>query len=131
MDPPVDVRTAVLHSQRKRLIKYILATLTLLFAAASLKPLQSQPTAIHTSILTGQGWVDELVLGHRTRMLHSLGMAPEVFLELIKVMRTFGLTDSRWVTLEEQLAILLHASVTGLTIRHLCERFQRSNPTIL
>jgi hypothetical protein len=66
MDLPIDVHTAVLHSQRKRLIKYILAILTLLFAAASLKPPRSQPTAIHTSILTGQGWVDELVLGHRT-----------------------------------------------------------------
>jgi len=36
----------------------------------------------------------------------------------------------RHVPLEEQLAIFLYASVTGLSIRHLGERFQRSNETI-
>jgi hypothetical protein len=45
-------------------------------------------------------------------------------------MRQMGLSDSRHVTLEEQLAIFLHACVTGLTVRHLAERFQRSNETI-
>jgi hypothetical protein len=32
--------------------------------------------------------------------------------------------------LEEQLAIFLYACVTGLSVRHLGERFQRSNDTI-
>ncbi|KAH7917968.1 hypothetical protein BV22DRAFT_976376, partial [Leucogyrophana mollusca] len=42
-----------------------------------------------------------------------------------------GYTDSRnGVTLEEQLAIFLYACVTGLSSRHLGERFQRSPDTI-
>jgi hypothetical protein len=32
--------------------------------------------------------------------------------------------------LEEQLAIFLYACVTGLSVRHLGEHFQRSNDTI-
>ena len=41
-----------------------------------------------------------------------------------------GHTPSRYVSLEEQLAIFLYTSVTGLTTRHVGERFQRSNATI-
>ena len=39
-------------------------------------------------------------------------------------------SDSKFVTLEEQLAIFLYCSVTYLTVRHLGEWFQRSNDTI-
>ena len=41
-----------------------------------------------------------------------------------------GHTDSKFVSLEEQVAIFLYASVTGLTVQHLGERFQQSNDTI-
>ncbi|KAJ7081525.1 hypothetical protein C8R44DRAFT_527075, partial [Mycena epipterygia] len=41
-----------------------------------------------------------------------------------------GLTHSKHVTLEEQVAIFLYTCVTGLSIRHVGERFQRSNETI-
>jgi hypothetical protein len=41
-----------------------------------------------------------------------------------------GYSDGRDVTLEEKLAIFLYACVTGLTVRHLGERFQRANGTI-
>jgi hypothetical protein len=41
-----------------------------------------------------------------------------------------GHSSSRFVSLEEQLAIFLYACVTGLTVRHIGERFQRSNETI-
>ena len=41
-----------------------------------------------------------------------------------------GHTDSKFVSLEEQLAIFLYASVTGLTSWHLGERFQHANGTI-
>jgi hypothetical protein len=53
-----------------------------------------------------------------------------VFEGLIIELRAFGHTDSRYVSLEEQLAIFLYSCVTGLTIRHVGERFQRSNDTI-
>ena len=83
----------------------------------------------HTSILTGQGWVNELLDGHPNRIRTELGMKKDVFLALISKLREMGYADSKYILLEEQLAIFLYA-VTGLTVRHLGERFQRSNETI-
>jgi hypothetical protein len=53
-----------------------------------------------------------------------------VFIELIEELHEMGYTNSKHVSLEEQLTIFLLACVTGLTIRHLGEWFQRSNDTI-
>jgi hypothetical protein len=84
----------------------------------------------HTSILTGEAWVMELLSGHPERMRTALGVNLEVFSALISELQAAGYGNSRHVSLEEQLAIYLYACVTGLTIRHLGERFQRSNDTI-
>jgi hypothetical protein len=84
----------------------------------------------HTSVLTGQGWVDELVLGHPLRIRTELGVSLEVFQALISKLREMGHRASKHVKLEEQLAIFLYACVTGLPVRHLGERFQRSNETV-
>jgi hypothetical protein len=84
----------------------------------------------HTSALTGRAWVRELLHGHPGRIRISLGVSKDVFRKLILTVRQMGMSDSRHVTLEEQLAIFMHGCVTGLTIRHLAERFQRSNDTI-
>lgn len=90
----------------------------------------ADPEPYHTSILSGRMWVDELLEGHPDRIYCELGVRKEVFRELVRVLHAFGITDSRYVTLEEQLAIFLYMSVTGLTTRHTGERFQRSNDTI-
>ena len=37
----------------------------------------------HTSIFTGQGWVDELLGGHPERIRTELGMHKDVFLALV------------------------------------------------
>jgi hypothetical protein len=84
----------------------------------------------HTSVLTGEGWVMELLEGHPKRIQSELGVSRDVFLELIGELRGMGHGDSRYVSLEEQLAIFLYMSVTGLIIRHVGERFQRSNETV-
>ena len=84
----------------------------------------------HTSLLSGQAWVLELLTGHPERIYSELGVHHNVFYTLISVLKGMGYTDSRYITLEEQLAIFLYASVTGLSIRHLGERFQHSNETI-
>ena len=86
--------------------------------------------AYHTSILTGAGWVMELLAGHPLRIRTELGVSRETFIALIEELHGMGHNDSKFVSLEEQLAIFLYASVTGLTVRHLGERFQRSNETI-
>jgi hypothetical protein len=54
-----------------------------------------------------------------------------VFLTLVHELRVVaGLEDSCHVTLDEQVAIFLYMSVTGLSVQHVGERFQRSNETI-
>lgn len=105
-----------------------------IIAAATVAILESfsrkEAEPYHTSILTGDGWVIELLTGHPERIRCELGVHHHVFIELVSVLRELGHSNSRFVSLEEQLAIFLYASVTGLTIRHIGERFQRSNETI-
>jgi hypothetical protein len=84
----------------------------------------------HTSILSGRGWVEELLNGHPRRIRTELGVHKHVFRELIFTLHHMGHGDSKYVTLEEQLAIFLYTCVTGLTSEHVGERFQRTGETI-
>ena len=84
----------------------------------------------HISMLSGEGWVQELLHGHPKRIQCELGVTRYVFDQLICELQSMGHKQSRYVSLEEQLAIFLYTSVTGLTVRHVGERFQRSNATI-
>ena len=84
----------------------------------------------HTSILTGQGWMMELLNGHPEQICCELGVDHHVFLELIQELQQLGYNWSKYVSPEEQLTIFLYMSVTELTIRHVGECFQQSNETI-
>ena len=84
----------------------------------------------HMSVLTGEGWVMELLAGHPERIHCELGMHRHVFLELRTRLHSIGYGNSRHVSLEEQLAIFLYTCVTGLSVQHVGEWFQRSNSTI-
>lgn len=84
----------------------------------------------HTSSLSGSAWVLELLHGHPERIRCELGVHKHVFRFLVSYLQTIGVRHSRGVMLEEQLAIFLYRCVTGLSIRHVAERFQRSNGTI-
>ena len=125
----MDDHAMLQQQQRLRFMRHCIALISLVIQNL-INGHRGAPQPFHTSILTGQAWVDELLLGHPNRISCSLGVSKETFTKLISVMRQHGLTDSRHVSLEEQLAIFLHATVTGLTMRHLAERFQRSNDTI-
>ena len=116
---------------QRRLQQYAVLFLSIIMTATA-AVLQSLETRepYHTSILTGEGWVMELLSGHPDRIRCELGVSHDVFAGLILELREMGYGNSKYVSLEEQLAIFLHASVTGLTIRHLGERFQRFNETI-
>jgi hypothetical protein len=72
----------------------------------------------------------ELLASHPEQIRCELGVCHHVFAELITELHVMGYTNSKYVSLKEQLAIFLYASVTGLTIHHLGERFQQSNETI-
>ena len=84
----------------------------------------------HTSILSGYAWVQELLHGHPECIHMELGVHKEVFLALAEELQSMGHKDTKNVTLQEQLAIFLYISVTGLSICHAGERFQHANATI-
>ncbi len=63
----------------------------------------------HTSILSGQDWIDELIAGHNGRFYNKMGIKKHVFWSLLSLLWTdTGLHDSRNVSSEEQLVIFLH-----------------------
>jgi len=84
----------------------------------------------HTSILSGHGWVQELLNGHPDRIKNELGMRKNVFCALVQELQACGLRDSKYIQLDEQVAIFLYTCVTGLSSRHVAERFQHSHMTI-
>ena len=72
----------------------------------------------------------ELLAGHPECIHCELGVTVQVFEAMIRELWDMGYENLKHVSLEEQLVIFLYACVTGLTIRHLGEQFQRSNSTI-
>lgn len=84
----------------------------------------------HTSALSGMAWVNELLTGHPDRIRCELGVRRHVFYVLLNLLHDSGCRNSKYVMLEEQLAIFLYASVTGLSVCHLGEHFQCSNDMI-
>jgi len=84
--------------------------------------------AYHTSKLSGEEWVKELINGHHNRIWTELRVHVHVFLALVhELWAVCGLRDSHYVGLNEQVAIFLYMCVTGLSIWHVGERFQHSN----
>jgi hypothetical protein len=68
--------------------------------------------------------------GYPNHIRMELGMHAHVFQNLITVLKTCGLIPSGCLSCEEQLAIFLYISVTGLTVWNVGEHFQHSNDTI-
>jgi len=85
----------------------------------------------HTSALTGAAWVQEIIYGHPDHICTEPGLHLHVFLALVFTLQTkCGLKDSKYIKLRNRLQFFLHMSVTGLSIWHVGEQFQRSNETI-
>ena len=55
------------------------------------------PEPYHTSILSGQGWVNKLLEDHPEHICCELGVSWEVFLQLITLLCGFGFGDSKYV----------------------------------
>ena len=88
-------------------------------------------TPVHTSRLSGQQWLNELVHGHPQRFYNEMGLRKHIFKKLIRILGTnVGLVDTQHVSAKEQLAVFLHYIHRGLSNRVLQECFQRSADTI-
>jgi len=119
--------------QRIRQLMALIFSLITCATVTIIQPLghgKKDPEPYHTSALSGEAWVIELLVGHPDWIRCELGMDAFVFAKLIADLRAQGHGNSKWVSLEEQLSIFLYTCVTGLTIRHVGKQFQRSNATI-
>jgi hypothetical protein len=85
----------------------------------------------HTSILTDEAWMYELIYGHPDRIWHNFGVDCDVFNALLHVLHhnRFVLSHNG-VSVEEQLGIFLYTCVTGLLSHLVGERFQCSPDTV-
>jgi hypothetical protein len=85
------------------------------------------PVPYHTSALLGAAWVQELLSGHEDCIKCKLSVRKHVFHSLVEVLHCeAGLSNSKHVCLEEQVAIFLYTCTTGLAIQHVVEHFQRT-----
>jgi hypothetical protein len=84
----------------------------------------------HNSSLTGYGWLQELLHGHPDRIHTELATRNHVFWALCLQLRLLGAEDSKFIALEESLAIFLYVCRTGLSVHHVGERFQHTGTTI-
>ena len=116
-----------LMREKALLVTHILSKLTIDLLLSNI-PWNPQP--YHTSALSGKAWLIKLILGHPDRIHCELGMDIHTFKAVTLELRRHNHESSKYVSLEEQLAIFLYICVTGLPIRHIGEHFQRSNNTI-
>jgi hypothetical protein len=100
------------HAARARMCriqKYAILFISIILTAAAVlvDSLFARPEPYHTSILTGEGWVMELLSGHSNCIHCELGVSHDVFAALISELRDMGHGNSKYVSLEEQLVIFL------------------------
>jgi hypothetical protein len=62
----------------------------------------------HTLILMGEGWVMELLTGHPDQICCEFGVSHDVFAALISELQGMGYGNSKYMSLEEQLAIFIY-----------------------
>ena len=111
--------------RRRRLIAF----LTLLLLKKRGMYISKEPC--RTSILSSHVFVQSILEGNRTICLELLRMVKHVFLRLCMVLRQKSLLeDSRYVSLEEQVAIFLMTIGQNHMNRILQDRFQHSGETI-
>ena len=88
-------------------------------------------TPLNTSILTGPMYIRELLDGHPTRCFDVLRMESHIFQDLCDYLRSRKLLEnSRGVSVEEQLGMLMYMMSRNASYRTLTDRFQRSPETV-
>lgn len=84
-----------------------------------------------TSILTGHGWIQEILHGNDNRFYEQLRMRKPVFLQLSNVLEeNYGLKPTRRMIIHEQVGIFLYMLGQPASVRNAQERLQHSGETI-
>ncbi|KIJ07383.1 hypothetical protein PAXINDRAFT_36022, partial [Paxillus involutus ATCC 200175] len=60
---------------------------------------RKDPEPYHTSALTGEAWLIELLVGHPERIRCELGLHAHVFAQLISELRAIGHCNSKFISL--------------------------------
>ena len=84
----------------------------------------------HTSVLTGEMWVNELLSRQPRCFWTELGVYQSTFILLMKAVQKLGLQSLHHVSIEQQVTIFLYIFVTGITCIHTGEHFQHSTSMI-
>src|ERR1700733_3828137 len=94
-------RQAAQRLAMRRLYQYITIFISILLTALT-GILQDESARMrepyHTSALTGEAWVMELLAGHPNRIRCELGVSREVFVELVHELRQLGHGNSKYVS---------------------------------
>ncbi|KAI6167784.1 hypothetical protein EDD17DRAFT_1751199 [Pisolithus thermaeus] len=114
----------VLLLHQKQASEILIGVVSAVAQAIVLATQKDEVILYHMSILSGKGWVKELLNGHPKRIHMELGTHRFIFNILITELQAAGYTHLKHVKIEEQLAIFLYICVMGLTIRHIAEWFQ-------
>src|SRR5271155_948255 len=87
------------HARRNRILKLVglLVSMMLVSMATVIQSIHSKVRKpYHTSVLTGEGWLVELLTGHPERIRCELGMHREIFVKLVKTLRRMGHSNSKY-----------------------------------
>ena len=84
----------------------------------------------NTSEQKGSSWVQEILTGHDSKCYEMFRVEKHVFYRLCYKLVEHGLQGSRYVGVEEMVALFLHTVGHGQCNRLLQERFQHSGETI-
>ena len=63
---------------------------------------RKDPEPYHTSVLTREAWIIELLMGHPEQIQCELGLYAHVFAQLISELWDIGHCNSKFVSLEVQ-----------------------------
>ena len=88
----------MIHKQMMMIISLFMAAIAVILTTDE-EQLAQLRLPYHTSVLTGEGWVMELLAGHPRCICMELGVSDEVFIALVDELHHMGHTDSKFVSL--------------------------------
>ena len=116
------------NKQQKRAV--LLASLAGILTVQTLVP-HIIKTPMYTSSRTGEKHIQELLSGHPIRFFDEFGMSKHVFKKLQQELALYaGFKSTKFVSMDEQLAIFLRFCRTGAGSRQIREEFQRGPDTV-
>lgn len=124
------VLQALEETKKRKKKAALLAALAGAFSVQALAP-HIIKTPMYDSARTGEHYIQELLSGHPERFYNEIGMSKHVFRKLKTELEIYaGFSDTKHLTMEEQLGLFLSFCRSGCGSRKVREQFQRSPDTV-